>query len=97
MWLSHWKRTLRQLHATENNAKTTDELRAFLKEKEHPVVQQWKEVPVEAQPEVEEALGAPTVPLPTTTAISAGGFRIILKNAKIYAEKLIIKREKEKR
>ena len=83
--------------ATENNAKTIDELRAFLKEKDHPIVQQWKEVPVEAAHEVEEALDAPTVPLPTTTAISAGGFRIILKNAKIYAEKLIIKREKEKR
>ena len=82
--------------ATENDAKTVDELRAFLKDHEHPVVQQWKEVPVEAAPEVEEALAAPTVPLPTT-AISAGGFKIILKNAKIHAEKLIIKREKEKR
>ncbi len=82
--------------ATENDAKTVDELRAFLKDHEHPVVQQWKEVPVEAAPEVEEALAAPTVPLPTT-AISAGGFKIILKNAKIHAEKLIIRREKEKR
>ncbi|MBE0511668.1 CO dehydrogenase/CO-methylating acetyl-CoA synthase complex subunit beta [Candidatus Bathyarchaeota archaeon] len=82
--------------ATENDAKAVDELRTFLKDHEHPVVQQWKEVPVEAEPEVEEALAAPTVPLPTT-AISAGGFKIILKNAKIHAEKLIIKREKEKR
>jgi len=83
--------------ATENDAKTVDKLRDFLKGNEHPVVQQWKEVTVEAAPEVEEALAAQTVPLPTTTAISAGGFRIILKNAKIHAEKLIIKREKEKR
>ena len=82
--------------ATENDAKTVDELRAFLKDHEHPVVQQWKEVPVEAAPEVEEAIAAPTVPL-STTAISAGGFKIILKNAKIHAEKLIIRREKEKR
>ena len=82
--------------ATENDARTVDELRTFLKDRDHPVVQQWKEVTVEAAPEVEEALAAPTVPLPTT-AISAGGFRIILKNAKIHAEKLIIKREKEKR
>ncbi|NIU39297.1 CO dehydrogenase/CO-methylating acetyl-CoA synthase complex subunit beta [Candidatus Bathyarchaeota archaeon] len=82
--------------ATENDAKTVDELKAFLKDHEHPVVQQWKEVPVEAAPEVEEALAAPTIPL-STTAISAGGFKIILKNAKIHAEKLIIKREKAKR
>jgi len=84
--------------ATENQAKTVDELRAFLKDHEHPVVQRWKEVPIEAAPEleVEEALAAPTIPL-STTAISAGGFKIILKNAKIHAEKLIIKREKAKR
>ena len=38
-----------------------------------------------------------SIPL-STTAISAGGFKIILKNAKIHAEKLIIKRtEKEKK
>ncbi len=82
--------------ATEKDAKTVDELKAFLKDYEHPVVQQWKEVTVEAAPEVEEALAAPTIPL-STTAISAGGFKIILKNAKIHAAKLIIKREKEKR
>ena len=84
--------------ATEKEAKTVDELRAFLRDNEHPVVQQWKEVPVEAaaEIEVEEALAAPTIPL-STTAISAGGFKIILKNAKIHAEKLIIKREKAKR
>jgi len=82
--------------ATENDAKTVDELKAFLKDHEHPVVQQWKEVPVEAAPEVEEAIAAQTIPL-STTAISAGGFKIILKNAKIHAEKLIIKREKAKR
>ena len=84
--------------ATEKEAKTVDELRAFLRDNEHPVVQQWKEVPIEAaaEIEVEEALAAPTIPL-STTAISAGGFKIILKNAKIHAEKLIIKREKAKR
>jgi len=81
--------------ATENDAKTVDELRAFLKAHEHPVVQRWKEVPVEAAPEVEEEAVVPTVPLPTT-AIAAGGFKIILKNAKIHAERLIIRSEKRK-
>ncbi|KPV62191.1 MAG: Acetyl-CoA decarbonylase/synthase complex subunit beta 2 [Candidatus Bathyarchaeota archaeon BA2] len=81
--------------ATENEAKTVDELKAFLKAQEHPVVQTWKEIPVEVAPEMEEA-AVPTIPLPTT-AIAAGGFKIILKNAKIHAERLIIRREKEKR
>jgi acetyl-CoA decarbonylase/synthase complex subunit beta len=80
--------------ATENDAKTVDELKAFLKVHEHPVVQRWKEVPVEVAPEVEEEAVVATVPLPTT-AISAGGFKIILKNAKIHAEKLIIRSEKK--
>jgi len=81
--------------ATENDAKTVDELKAFLKAHEHPVVQRWKEVPVEVAPEMEEEAVVPTVPLPTT-AIAAGGFKIILKNAKIHAEKLIIRSEKRK-
>jgi len=80
---------------TENEVKTMDELKEFLKAHEHPVVQRWKEIPVEVVPKEEEALAVPTVPLPTTT-IAAGGFRIILKNAKIHAEKLIIKAEKAK-
>jgi acetyl-CoA decarbonylase/synthase complex subunit beta len=80
--------------ATENDAKTVDDLKAFLKVHEHPVVQRWKEVPVEVAPEVEEEAVVATVPLPTT-AISAGGFKIILKNAKIHAEKLIIRSEKK--
>lgn len=83
--------------ATENEAKTVDELKEFLKVQEHPIVQTWKEIPVEVAPEVEEEAAVPTVPLPTT-AIAAGGFKIIIKNAKIHAEKLIIKRtEKEKK
>ncbi len=81
--------------ATENEAKTVDELKEFLKVQGHPVVQTWKEIPVEVAPEVEGALAAPTVPLPTT-AIAAGGFKIILKNVKIHAERLIIRSEKRK-
>ncbi len=84
--------------ATEKEAKTVDELRTFLKDHKHPIVQQWKEEPVEtvSEEEMEEALAAPTIPL-STAQISAGGFKIILKNAKIHAESLIIKREKPKR
>lgn len=87
--------------ATENDAKTVDELKAFLKEREHPVVQQWKEIPVEVAAEVkeEEAPAIPMATLPTTAFAAGGGFKIILKNAKIHAERVIVKRieKKEKR
>jgi len=79
--------------ATENEAKTIDELKSFLKANNHPVVEKWKEIPVvtEAAPEAEEA--APTMPVATvpTLPITAGGYKIILKDAKIYAKKVIIK------
>jgi acetyl-CoA decarbonylase/synthase complex subunit beta len=87
--------------ATENDAKTVSELKEFLKQKGHPVVERWKEeaelgkeeakegelvAPAEAE-ELAPAILQPTVELP-----AAAGFRIILKNAKITAEKVIIKR-----
>jgi len=79
--------------ATENDAKTVEELRTFLKDHEHPVVQQWKEIPVEAAPGMEEEeVPATPLTLPTAAIATGGGFKIILKNAKIHAEKLIIKR-----
>ena len=78
------------LVATENDAKTVDELTAFLKQKNHPVVQRWKEAAAEEAPE--------TTVFPVSTAtVSTGGFKIIFKNAKIHAEKVIIKRDKPKR
>jgi acetyl-CoA decarbonylase/synthase complex subunit beta len=83
--------------ATENDAKTVDELKAFLKEKNHPVVKRWtEEVEETPEAEAEEAAEATVFPVSTAT-VSAGGFKIIFKNAKIHAEKVIIKREKPKR
>jgi acetyl-CoA decarbonylase/synthase complex subunit beta len=86
------------LVATENDAKTVDELTAFLKQKNHPVVKRWKEAAAEEAPaaEGEEALETTVFPVSTAT-VSAGGFKIIFKNAKIHAEKVIIKRDKPKR
>jgi len=63
--------------ATEEDAKTIEELKAFLKEKGHPVVERWKEE-------------APLV-------ITTGGYRIILKDAKITAKKVIVIPEKPKK
>jgi len=81
--------------ATENDAKTVDELRVFLKEQGHPVVQRWREeTPVEAAPEIEgkETMEATTAFPVSTATVATGGFKIIFKNAKIHAEKVIIKR-----
>ena len=97
--------------ATEEDAKNVDELKAFLKAKNHPVVARWaaaeapaaEAAPQEAQVvQVNEEAAGTMVPVATAASlpIMAGGFRIILKDAKIYANKVIIttvKDEKEKR
>ncbi|MCJ7614330.1 acetyl-CoA decarbonylase/synthase complex subunit beta, partial [Candidatus Bathyarchaeota archaeon] len=63
----------------------------------HPVVQRWKKATVEEAPaEGEEAPETTVFPVSTAT-VAAGGFKIIFKNAKIHAEKVIIKRDKPKR
>ena len=91
--------------ATENDAKTIDDLKKFLEAHAHPVVERWKAKPVEAAAvavdapaeEKEVPEGAPVFELPTLP-ITAGGFKIILKDAKIHAKKVIIRVEKtEKR
>jgi len=79
--------------ATEENAKNIDELKTFLKERNHPVVLSWKEEaaePAEAAAEEQEAELMPVVTA-STLPITAGGFKIILKDAKIYAKKVIIR------
>lgn len=88
--------------ATENEAKTVDELKAFLESRAHPVVELWKAKPVDVAAETpteekEVPPGAPIVELPTLP-IAAGGFKIILKDARIHAKRVIIRAEKaEKR
>jgi acetyl-CoA decarbonylase/synthase complex subunit beta len=76
--------------ATEEEAKTIQELKVFLSEHDHPVVERWKEA--EAAP-VETKEEAPLIPVATaaTLPITAGGYKIILKNAKIYAKRVIIR------
>ncbi len=83
--------------ATEENVKSIDELKNFLKEKNHPVVERWKEEAAPAAEEVAstEIQAAEGAAMPVMTAstlpLMAGGFKIILKDAKIYANKVIIK------
>jgi acetyl-CoA decarbonylase/synthase complex subunit beta len=87
--------------ATEENAQNIDALKAFLKEKGHPVVGRWtqeaapvEETPVEAK--MEEGTMMPVMTA-STLPIMAGGFKIILKDAKIYANKVIIKTMKDEK
>lgn len=84
--------------ATEKDVKTVDELKTFLKQKNHPVLERWeKEAPAEEEAETEmEAPETTAFPVSTAT-VAAGGFKIIFKNAKIHAEKVIIKRDKSKK
>ena len=83
--------------ATEEYAQNIDALKTFLKEKAHPIVAKWtaetapvaEEIaPVEGK--IEEGVMMPVMTA-STLPIMAGGFRIILKDAKIYANKVIIK------
>ncbi len=79
---------------TEEDVSNVEELKEFLKRVGHPVVERWKALeeakpPEEEKPVEEAALG----PLPTVTA-TVGGFRVIFENARIYADRVIIKRIK---
>jgi len=72
--------------ATEKDVRTLPELESFLTTHNHPVVGRWKSA--------KEAAGN-TAALPQVFSagdipITTGGYRIILKNAKITAEKVII-------
>jgi acetyl-CoA decarbonylase/synthase complex subunit beta len=90
--------------ATEEDAQNVEALKAFLKEKDHPVVARW--VAEAAAVAAEEAApGEATqeegamIPVATaaTLPIMAGGFKIILKDAKIYAKKVIIRSMKDEK
>jgi acetyl-CoA decarbonylase/synthase complex subunit beta len=93
--------------ATEKEAKNIDQLREFLIKQNHPVVQRWKEKAPPAAPaevpaeEAKEVARVPEMEIPAETigmpvVAGGGGFKIILKNAKIHAEKLIIKKIEKK-
>lgn len=85
--------------ASEEDATDLESLKGFLKKVSHPVIERWngseeKEevvVPREGQPVVEATeLRMPLQGLPVN-----GGVSIIFKNAKIYAEKVIITRKEK--
>ena len=81
--------------ATEENAQDTDSLKTFLKEKNHPIVAKWQKEIIEVKEETNIESSGEDLAMPVLSAstlpITAGGFKIILKDAKIYANKVIIK------
>jgi len=84
--------------STENDVKTVEELKRFLETNGHPVVQRWEAAPAEAPPaeeKEEEALAMPLAAFPTMP-IAGGGFKIILKKARISAKKMVIRTVKKK-
>ena len=81
--------------AIEDDVSSIDELKEFLKSKDHPVVEGWKELTFEEEvPEEEISIEttSPAIGVP----IAGGGFKIILKDAKIHAKKIIIRTPKKK-
>jgi len=86
--------------ATESDVADLDQLKTWLTEKNHPIVERWSEEPGFATAETGE-ITVPTLELPASAipiqGIPSGmGFTIILKNAKIKAEKMIIKADKRR-
>jgi len=78
---------------TENDVNNISDLKDKLIEVEHPVVNRWEEEPEEA--EGERDLEAPVMELPgEMVGLPAGsGVRIILENARIHADRVILKKE----
>jgi acetyl-CoA decarbonylase/synthase complex subunit beta len=86
--------------ATEENVKNLDELRTFLVEKKHSIVERWKTAE-EVVAKTEKAAEKPTMEIPLEGVPMAGlpaglNVKILLKGAKISVKKVIIKPEKEK-
>ena len=81
---------------TEEQVMTIPDLKAFLKEKNHPVVERWVEIEEEetALDEVSGDSDYVAVPGEMTAFVGGvgGGLEIIFKNAKIYAERVIIRK-----
>ena len=90
--------------STEEDASSIKEIRRFLRESEHPIMERLKASKAAAKEfeiaeETHEDADASETPIaqvayvPEISMPTSGGVKIILKNAKIYAEKIIIKRK----
>lgn len=75
--------------ATEKDALDIDTLKSFLTSHRHPVVSKWI-VPVEKEEELPDFSSPAPVMSIGELPLMAGEVKIILKNARIYAERIII-------
>lgn len=93
---------------TEEDVNSINDIKKFIHEKEHPVIDRIKNAQVDEEPveqldepvenefeeeEYGEAIMTPVAMAPEIALPASGGVKIIFKNAKIYAEKVIIKRK----
>jgi acetyl-CoA decarbonylase/synthase complex subunit beta len=79
--------------ATEKLVKSIDELKQYLSDHVHPVCDRWKETGLTSYPDVVSdgpVFSAGEFP------ITSGGFKITLKNARIYADRVTIQPIKPK-
>ena len=97
--------------ATEKTVSSLDELKTWLRDKEHPIVDTWKpeeekkSKPVAQQQVMQQQMPmagftVPSMELPASMIPMAGlpqgvNLKVILKNVKIKAEKVIVRAEKE--
>jgi len=86
--------------ATEKDVENILQLKDFLKRKVHPVVEKWvaeEEDMEEAVPQEANEVVLQQASYPSLSGLPLGtsSFKIILKDAKIIAKKLIIRREKK--
>ena len=93
---------LRDKIATEKEAKSVEELKKFLIEKGHPIMERISKAPPKLEEKPIEAVTPTTQQVETVVTLpelplTMGGFSLILKNVKIRAEKLIIKRVEERK
>ncbi|WP_440952091.1 CO dehydrogenase/CO-methylating acetyl-CoA synthase complex subunit beta [Methanococcoides sp. FTZ1] len=91
--------------ATEEEAADLDSLRSFLTDKNHPIVERWEAEEEPEEEEVQEAAVAAPAMMPTAMPMQGmpmmmmppssgtGGVKIILKNAKVSIDKVIIQRK----
>jgi acetyl-CoA decarbonylase/synthase complex subunit beta len=96
---------LRDKIPTEEDANSIKEIRRFIREAGHPVLERTSapaedEVVEDEETEMEmeqtdfaEDQFVPVITAPELTVPAGGGVKIIFKNAKVYAEKVIIKRK----
>lgn len=88
--------------ATENDVKSIEDLKTFLKTRNHPVVSRWKVTEAPPAPVIKASVtekALPTIEIPGAlppTVIPAEGVSIVLKGVKIHVDKLIIKKAEEK-